>query len=72
MYHTNTKVVQRSIIDSFSKEDGEIRILFATIAFGMGIDVKGVHSVIILGHPTDLDDLKHRNLYHYIFKVLEM
>ncbi len=57
MYHTNTEDgVQREIIESFSKEDGEVRVLFATIAFGLGIDVRAVHTVFLLGHSTDLDD----------------
>ncbi|XP_033638558.1 ATP-dependent DNA helicase RecQ-like [Asterias rubens] len=52
MYHTNTEGdVQKKIINSFAQEDGEVRILFATI------DVRGLHTVILVGHPTELDDL---------------
>ena len=57
MYHTNTEgEVQERIVDDFSQTDGQIRVLIATIAFGMGVDVKGTHNVIILGRPSDLDD----------------
>ena len=58
MYHTNTEeVVQKRIVASFADGDGEIRILFATIAFGLGIDVKKVYTVVQVGHPTELGDL---------------
>ena len=57
MYHTNTQnEVQEKIIEDFAKPDGQIRILIATIAFGMGVDVKGCNSAVIVGRPTDLED----------------
>lgn len=57
MFHTNTEHdVQQNIIDSFSHADGSVRVLNATIAYGMGVDVKGVNTTIIFGHCTDLDD----------------
>ena len=63
LYHTNTEAdVQRKIIDSFAQEDGEVRVLFTTVAFGLGIDVRGLHTVILVGHPTELDDLMQLRL----------
>ena len=57
MYHTNTESdVQQQIITNFSDEQGDIRVLFSTIAFGMGVDVRGVHTIILVGPPVDLDD----------------
>ncbi|XP_072181182.1 probable ATP-dependent DNA helicase RecS [Diadema setosum] len=57
MYHTNTESdVQDDIIQSFAEEDGTIRVLIATIAYGMGVDCRGVYNTIICGHPTDIDD----------------
>lgn len=57
MFHTNTEHdVQQNIIDSFSHADGSVRVLNATIAYGMGVDVKGVNTTIIFGRCTDLDD----------------
>ena len=57
MYHTNTeKNVQEEIIQSFGVDDGIIRVLIATIAYGMGVDCKGVYNTIIFGHPADVDD----------------
>ena len=38
------------ILLSFQSINGTIRLLIATIVFGMGVDCKGVHSVYILYH----------------------
>ena len=57
MYHATTpKEVQLEIVNDFESEDGHIRVLFATIAFGMGVNVKGVHTIMHLGVPSDIDD----------------
>ncbi|KAJ8017601.1 putative Werner syndrome ATP-dependent helicase-like 1 [Holothuria leucospilota] len=57
MFHTNTENdIQEEIAKDFSMPDGKIRVLFATIAFGLGIDVKGVHNVIMYGCPSAIDD----------------
>ena len=57
MFHsTMPNDVQHQIIDSFSKGDDEVRVLISTIAYGMGIDVRGVNRTVIWGHPSDLDD----------------
>ena len=56
MLHSKTpKKVKENIIDSFSKEDGCVRVLFATIAFGMGIDAKRVASVIHVGPSKNIE-----------------
>ena len=50
MFHSTTpNDVQQFIIDSFSEASGDIRILIATIAYGMGIDVRGVNSAVMSG-----------------------
>ena len=57
MFHSTTEEsAKENVIQSFDHEHGEVRILFATIAFGMGINVKGVNNIIHLGPPSDLDD----------------
>ena len=57
MYHGSTHPdVQKKVVDDFENANGKIRVLFATIAFGMGIDAKGVHTIIHLGVPCDVDD----------------
>ena len=71
MYHTNTEAdIQRKIIDSFAQEDGEVRVLFATIAFGLGIDVRGLHTVILVGHPTELSGRAGRDGTHSVTLVI--
>ena len=47
--------VKKRIIESFTKRDGVIRIIVSTIAFGMGIDVANIYSVIHWGPPDDLE-----------------
>ena len=37
---------KKTILESFQSENGIIRLLIATIAFGMGVDCRGVHRVI--------------------------
>ncbi|XP_066923247.1 ATP-dependent helicase wrn-1-like [Clytia hemisphaerica] len=56
MYHSTTEEpIKQHIVESFQDPNGTIRILMATIAFGMGIDCKNLHHVIHFGPPADLD-----------------
>ena len=57
MYHGSTvPSVQEKVARDFEDPNGKIRLLFATIAFGMGVDVKGVHTIFHMGVPQDIDD----------------
>nr|XP_054758518.1 ATP-dependent DNA helicase RecQ-like [Lytechinus pictus] len=57
MYHTNSEDdVQQHIVKDFGDSKGTIRVLVATIAFGMGVDVQGCHNVIMYGVPSHIDD----------------
>ena len=57
MYHKKThKLVKSTIEREFCEEDGIVRVVFCTIAFGMGVNVKGAHLVIHVGPSGDLDD----------------
>ena len=40
----------------FCEENGTVRVVFCTIAFGMGVNVKGAYIGIHLGPSSDLDD----------------
>lgn len=48
---------KESILASFSHTHGGIRVLVATIAFGMGVDCKGVRRAIHFGPPKTIEAL---------------
>ena len=57
MYHSRThRDVKSTVQSSFAAENGTVRVLIATIAYGMGINVKDLHTVIHYGPADDLDD----------------
>ena len=54
MYHARVDEQNKEqILKSFSELDGCVRVLIATIAYGMGIDCKGVKDVIHYGPPQN-------------------
>ena len=56
-YHARTdKEIKKMVINSSADPFRKIRLLIAKIAFGMGVDCKGVYKVIHYGPPADLDD----------------
>ena len=57
MFHAKTDdAVKNYIISQFSEETSRIRVLISTIAFGMGVNCKGLYTVIHFGPPAALDD----------------
>lgn len=50
-----SKSVKRRVMDSFIKCDGHVRIVVSTVAFGLGIDVPNIHTVIHWGPPKDFE-----------------
>lgn len=57
MYHKKThKLVKETIETEFCKENGTVRVVFCTIAFGMGVNVKGAYIGVHLGPSSGLDD----------------
>ncbi len=59
MYHKKTHdLVKETVENEFSKHmpDGVLRVVFCTIAFGMGINVEGADTVIHLGPSGSLAD----------------
>ena len=46
--------VKEDIISCFSRQDGKLRIVIATIAFGMGLDCPDVHQIIHWGASSDI------------------
>lgn len=47
--------VKESIISSFAKGDSVLRVLIATIAFGMGVSPPNVRYVLHCGPPRDIE-----------------
>ena len=57
MYHKMTdKHVKRTIEKEFCKPNGSVRVLFCSIAFGMGVNVRNIYLDIHLGPSGDIDD----------------
>ena len=48
--------VKNNIVQSFCRPHGTLRIVIATIAFGMGLDCRDVHKVVHIGSPYDMED----------------
>ena len=56
MLHSCTPAANKQyILHSFQSEDGTILVLVATIAFGMGVNCKGVHRVIHYGPSKNIE-----------------
>ncbi|XP_022803496.1 uncharacterized protein LOC111340847 isoform X2 [Stylophora pistillata] len=56
MLHSCTPEANKhNILESFQSASGTIRLLIATIAFGMGIDCRGVHRVIHFGPSKNVE-----------------
>ena len=57
MYHAHTTPHNKDVIHkSMQTPDGIIRIVFATIALGMGVNMVGVNTIWHYGAPSSLDD----------------
>lgn len=57
MYHSNTPQHNKDvIIQSLSSPNGIVRVVFATVALGMGVNFKDINRVIHYGAPQSLVD----------------
>ena len=57
MYHSNTPERNKdTILKSLSKKDGIVRVIFATVALGMGINLCDVNTIIHYGGMNTIDD----------------
>ena len=55
--HSKTdEIVKAHIINQFCELRGTIRVLVSRIAFGMGVNIKGLYNIIHFGPPATLDD----------------
>ena len=56
MYHRMTTEDEKTrVVKSIADADGTIRVLLATVAFGMGVDAKAVHTIIHIALPKSED-----------------
>ena len=57
MFHSSTSDANKQIIlESLSKPDGTIRVVFVTTALGMCVNFVGLRATIHYGAPRSLDD----------------
>ena len=57
IFHANTPTHNKDVIlKSFLIPDGVVRVVFATIALGMGINLKDVDNIIHYGAPQSVED----------------
>ena len=57
MFHANTPQHNKEVIlKSLIKPDGVVRVVFATIALGMGVNLRDVNTIIHYGGPQSIDD----------------
>ncbi len=57
MYHSNTPAHNKQVImENMQKADGVVRVVFATVALGMGVDFVGLNSIIHYGAPSSIEN----------------
>ena len=57
MYHASTPKYNKEVIQtSLSVPDGIVRVVFATVALGMGINFQNVNLIIHYGSPRSIED----------------
>ncbi len=57
MFHASTPQHNKDVIlNSLLVPDGVVRVVFATVALGMGIDLQGVNTIIHYGAPQSIED----------------
>lgn len=57
MFHANTALHNKDVIlKSMQKADGIIRIVFATVALGMGVNFIGLNRITHYGAPSSIED----------------
>ena len=56
MFHANTPQHKDVILSNLSRPDGVVRVVFATVALGMGINLRDVNTIIHYGAPQSIED----------------
>lgn len=56
MYHKKTNHLVKTVVErEFCKVNGTVRVVFCTIAFGMGVNVEGAYLAFHLGPSSTID-----------------
>ncbi|XP_052058943.1 uncharacterized protein LOC127699228 [Mytilus californianus] len=56
MYHRSTaKLNKDHVLEEFPKNNSKLRLVFATVAFGMGVDIPDIDYVVHWGAPRGLE-----------------
>ena len=55
MHAGTPESVKETVLKSMADYDGHVRVLICTIAFGMGVDAKGVRNIINFGPSRNLE-----------------
>ena len=55
MYHSCVDEEIKAIILKMFSKPSHLRVVIATVAFGMGIDCKNVHQIVHVGAPEDIE-----------------
>lgn len=57
MFHSNTPNYNKDVIlQSMQRSDGKVRLVFATVALGMGVNFVGLNRIIHYGAPSSIED----------------
>lgn len=56
MYHSGTShSIQETVLASLKDSNGKVRVIIATSALGMGVDIKGLYRIVNYGPPSDVE-----------------
>ena len=67
----HAKTPQRSkdnIIQSFQEPNGVVRIVFASVAIGKGIDLQGVNIILHYRAPSSIEDYFQVRIYYNYYR----
>ena len=57
MFHANTPQHNKEVVlSSLTRPDGVVRVVFATVALGMGINLRDVNTIIHYGAPQSIEN----------------
>ena len=57
MFHSSTSPHNKDVIlNSMTKPEGVVRVVFATMALGMGVNFVNLHTIVHYGGPRSLED----------------